>query len=34
MEFDIGADDADGLHVRLSKSEIGDLPELGVHRTW
>ena len=26
--------DADGIHVRLSKSEIGDLPELGVHRTW
>jgi len=26
--------DAEGIHVQLSKSEIGDLPELGVNPTW
>lgn len=26
--------DADGIHVRLSKGEIADLPELGVDPTW
>jgi len=26
--------DSEGIHVQLSKSEIADLPELGVDPTW